>query len=106
MLDDILGGLLGEALFGRIEHTRRREILLRLFFGLLGAALGLGGAVYMLTRDDPASPHMRLAMAALLAFFGLFWLFNVALMRRWRWPGILTLSSLVALIAARFVLGP
>ncbi len=33
-------------------------------------------------------------------------LLNVGLARKWRWPGVLTVASLVALIAARLVLGP
>ena len=45
-------------------------------------------------------------MALLLLSFGTFWLLNVGLARKWRWPGVLTVASLVALIAARLVLGP
>jgi hypothetical protein len=45
-------------------------------------------------------------MAALMLSFGAFWLLNVGLARTWRWPGILTAASLIALLAARFLFGP
>ena len=104
MLDDLLVHLFGQAVFGRYDPSARTRLLVRLAFGLLGAALGVIGAVHVLARPEPAA-HLRMAMAALLLSFGSFWLLNVGLARTWRWPGVLTVASLIALLAARFLLG-
>ena len=106
MIDELLGHLFGEAIFGRYEPSRCTQLLTRLFFGLLGFVLGVVGAIHILTRNAGTGAHMRIAMALLLLAFGTFWLLNVGLARTWRWPGVLTVASLVALIAARLVLGP
>lgn len=104
MLDDLLVHLFGQAVFGRYDPSARMRLLVRLAFGLLGAALGVTGAVHVLSRTGP-SAHLRLAMAALFLSFGAFWLLNVGLARTWRWPGVLTLASLIALLGARLLLG-
>ena len=39
MIDDLLGELFGEAVFGRLSRSRRGQLLTRLFFGLLGALI-------------------------------------------------------------------
>ena len=44
MLDNLLGELFGEVVFGRLGKSRRAQLLVRVFFGLLGAALGIVGA--------------------------------------------------------------
>ena len=106
MIDALLAQLFGEALFGRYTPSRRAHLLARLFFGLIGAALGIAGAAYMTLRPDGASPPMRLALALLFLSIGAFWLLNVGLARKWRWPGVLVAASLIALIAARFIFGP
>jgi hypothetical protein len=106
MIDALLAQLFGEALFGRYTPSRRAQLLARLFFGLIGAALGIAGAAYMTLRPDGASPPMRLALALLFLSIGAFWLLNVGLARKWRWPGVLVAASLIALIAARFIFGP
>ena len=106
MIDDLLVHLFGEAVFGRYSPSRRAQLLARLFFGLLGFVLGLVGAIHIITRSANTGAHMRIAMAVLLLSFGTFWLLNMGLARGWRWPGVLTVASLVALIAARLVLGP
>lgn len=106
MIDELLVQLFGEAVFGRYSPSRRTQLLVRLAFGLLGAALGIAGAAWMLLRPDGASPPMRFALALLFISVGTFWLLHLGLARTWRWPGILVAASLVALIAARFILGP
>lgn len=106
MIDELLGQVFGEAIFRRYAPSRRAQLLARLFFGLLGFALGVGGAIHITTSGDTAGAHLRLAMAAFLLSFGTFWLLNVGLARRWRWPGVLTVASLISLIAARLLLGP
>jgi hypothetical protein len=55
MIDEILAGLLGEAVFGRLGHSRRGDLLARLFFGLLGSALGIVGAFYIALRQNTGS---------------------------------------------------
>jgi len=47
--------------------------------------------------------HAPTRACMVLVFIGLgcFSLFNVALARRWRWPGVLFVASFVALFAAR-----
>jgi hypothetical protein len=88
MIDDLLGGLFGEAVFGRLSRSRRAELLARLFFGLLGAGLGVAGAVHFARRPDlTGNTPMWLSMIAMFVFLASFSLFNVGLGRTWRWPG-------------------
>lgn len=49
---------------------------------------------------------MRLSMVAVFVFLASFSLFNVALGRKWRWPGKLFVLSFVALFGARLFFGP
>ena len=106
MLDDVLAGLLGEAVFGRLRHTRRAELIARLFFGLLGTGLGLAGAVYLLRTVETRNALLLASMTALFVFLSCFCLFNVALARTWRWPGIGFVCSLVLIFVTRVALGP
>jgi hypothetical protein len=55
VLDDLLGELFGEAVFGRLSRSRRAQLLLRMFFGLLGAGLGIAGAVHFARRPGVTS---------------------------------------------------
>ena len=105
MIDELLAGLLGEAAFGRLGRSQRAQLLARLFFGLLGCGLGIVGAVYMLQRQGIGNAAMRASMVALFVFLACFCLFNVALARPWRWPGLLLIVSFVAMFAARLLLG-
>ena len=106
MIDELLAHLFGEALFGRYTPSRRAQLLARLSFGLIGAALGIAGTACMIHRRDGASPPTRVALAVLFLSIGAFWLLNVGLGRQWRWPGVTVAASLIALIAARFIFGP
>lgn len=105
MIDELLVHLFGEAVFGRLGASRRAQLIARLFFGLLGAGLCAAGALLLLRRVD-AGPAMRAGMAAFLAFLAAFWLFNVALGRKWRWPGIMAIATLTAVIVVRLAFGP
>jgi uncharacterized membrane protein len=105
MIDEILAGIFGEAVFGRIGHSRRAELVARLFFGVLGAGLGLVGAVHVAQRIDTPNRVMSASMVAAFLFLSCFSLFNVALARAWRWPGTLFLVSLAAVIVSRLALG-
>ena len=106
MLDDLLGELFGRAVFGRLTPSRRAQLLARAFFGLLGAGLGVAGAVHFARRPDvTGNPAMWVSMIAMFVFLASFSLFNVGLGRTWRWPGRFFLVSLGALFLTRVVFG-
>ena len=106
MFDDLLGELVGEAAFGRLGRSRRAQLLFRLFFGLLGAGLGLGGAIYF-ARTQPVggNPAMWLSMIAVFLSLSCFSLFNIGMARPWKWPGLAFVGSFVALFVARILFG-
>ena len=106
MIDELLGELFGEAIFGRLSRSRRAQLLFRLFFGLLGTFLGLAGALHFVAWRGVTNPGMKTGIVALFLFLACFSLFNVALGRRWRWPGICFALSFVGLFAARIFFGP
>jgi len=105
VIDEILVGLFGEMLLGRLPASRRAQLLARLFFGLLGTGLGTIGAVHF-WRLPGGRTAMSSLMAAMFVFLACFCLFNVALGRTWRWPGMLFVMSFVSLFAVRLLLGP
>ena len=85
MIDDILSGIFGEVLLGRLNNSRRAQLLVRIFFGLLGGGLAATGAVYFTVKDGLiANIALRVSMIALFVFLGCFSLFNVAFGRQWR----------------------
>jgi hypothetical protein len=107
MIDDLLAGLFGEVVFGRLSVSRRAQLLARLFFGLIGALLGIIGALYFATgQRNVANPVMQASMIAVFIFLACFCMFNVALGRRWRWPGACFALSFAGLFAARILFGP
>jgi hypothetical protein len=107
VFDEWLSEIFGEAVFGRLGHSRRAQLLARMFFGLLGAGLGIAGAVHFARRPDLTSNiPMWISMMAMFVFLASFSLFNVGLGRAWRWPGKLFLVSFVALFVTRILFGP
>ena len=104
MIDEILEGLLGESL-RRVPASDRSRLLARLFFGMLGAGLGLAGAVHFYRRMLDQNVAMSVSMVAMLVFLACFCLFNVALGRTWRWPGAMFALSFIALFVARLLFG-
>lgn len=107
MLDDLLAQIFGEAVLGRLGRSKRTQLLARVFFGLLGTALGLAGAVHFLLKNNLTSNAiMRGSMVAMFVCLACFCLFNVALARKWRWPGLGFVWSFVGLVVSRVVLGP
>jgi hypothetical protein len=106
MLDDLLGQLFGEVVFGRLSVSRRAQLLARLFFGLLGAVLSVIGALHFFSRADLTANHaLRASVMGTMLFFGAFWLFNVAFGRSWRWPAIGFIASFVAMFVTRIAFG-
>ena len=108
MIDDLLVGLFGEAVFGRLGRSRRARLLWRIFFGLLGAGLGIAGAVHFgagAGTDVVTNAPLQASMVALFVFLAAFFLFNVGLGRRWKWPGIGFVLSFVGLFATRILFG-
>ena len=106
MIDDLLGDLFGQAVFGRLGRSRRAQLMCRVAFGLLGGVLGLAGAVHFGFRSEiTGNMAMRCSMIALFLFLASFSLFNVGLGRKWRWPGRLFVVSFIALFATRILFG-
>jgi len=96
--DDLFDGIdLG------VGRSKRVRGALRVFFGLLGTALGATGAWH--TLDYDASLPFRLAGALLFVFLGAFFLVNVALGRRssWTWKGFV--AAFVLLFVVRILFG-
>jgi hypothetical protein len=106
MIDEILTEIFGEALLGRAGRSRRFQLLARVFFGLLGALLGVAGAVYLALRSEMAQNlALQATMILVFVFLSCFALFNVALARQWRWPGRLFVLSFVGMFVVRIVFG-
>ena len=106
MLDDLIAGLLGGAAFGRLRQTARSQRFGRLFFGLLGTALGLVGAVYLPMTVETSNWELLASITALFMSMSGFFLFNVMLAQPWRWPGLCFAASLVLVFATRIIGGP
>ena len=103
----MLAGLFGEVLLGRLNASRRAQLLARMFFGFLGTGLGAAGAVHFYGRLQSETNAATVAsMVAVFVSLSGFCLFNVALGRTWRWPGMLFAISFVAVFVTRIVLGP
>jgi hypothetical protein len=107
MIDDLLAELFGQAVLGGLGRSRRAQLLCRVFFGLLGAGLGIAGAVHFGVSggNDITNEALHASVIALFVFLAAFFLFNVALGRRWKWPGIGFVLSFVALFATRILFG-
>ncbi|MCI0414062.1 hypothetical protein L0222_14845 [bacterium] len=108
MIDEILRGLFGEMVFGRLSNSKRIQLIARLFFGLLGSVLAIIGIYHFLSGSVMPSKNlaMRASVLALFLFLGCFSLFNVALGRKWSWPGKFFFASLAALFVTRILFGP
>ena len=104
MLDDLIETLFDDVDLG-LKGSQRAQVIMRIFFGGLGLLLSLVGTWHMLFRAE-GGLHLRLGMALMFAVLASFCLFNVCLLKRWRWPGRLFLVSFVLLFVLRIVLGP
>jgi phosphohistidine phosphatase len=104
MLDDLIETLLDDVDLG-LKGSRRAQVIMRIFFGGLGLLLsGLGGW-HMLFRVE-GGLHLRFGTALMFALLAGFCLFNVCLLKKWRWPGRLFLASFALLFVLRIVFGP
>jgi hypothetical protein len=107
MFDDLLAHILGQAVLGRLNPSERARAVARVGFGLVGAALGIGGAVHFGTRPAPITNYGMFASAiAMFLSMAAFFLVNVALHRPWRWPAIGFVASVVTMFVTRITLGP
>lgn len=106
MIDEILVGIFGEAVFGKLGESRRAQLIARVLIGLVGTGLGLAGAIIFWNKSGIDNTAMQACMIAVFVFLACFCLFNIALARKWRWPGVLFLVSFVALFVSRFLFGP
>ncbi|MCL4691103.1 MAG: hypothetical protein KJ060_01115 [Candidatus Hydrogenedentes bacterium] len=106
MLDDLIESLIEDLPVGPGNVSKRAQVLFRLFFGVLGALLGVAGMVkFIVDPPDTANTAMWISMLAVFFFLACFCLFNVAFLRRWRWPGVMFLISLVMLFVTRIAFG-
>ena len=107
MIDEILIEVFGEAVLGRLNRSRRFQLIARMFFGFLGAVLGLVGAFYIALKPG-ITQNLALHAVMILVFLFLtcFALFNIALARQWRWPGRLFVVSFIGLFVTRILFGP
>lgn len=106
MFEDLVAGLVGEAVFGRLRATRRSQLIARLFFGLLGTGLGTAGAIYVPSTIRTSNAAMLASMTTLFVSLACFCLFNVTLVRPWRWPALCFVASLALMFVTRIVGGP
>jgi len=107
MLGEILEALFEGLEVGGGKPSRGVQIFFRLLFGGIGLALGVAGAVHF--GGDPTLTDnlaLRGAFVALMAGVAAVSLFNVAFVRRWRWPLWLTGLALAGCFVARFAGGP
>ena len=106
MLDDLIGQIVGEAAFGRLNPSRRTQLLVRLFFGLLGASLCIVGALHVLLYPRTSNALLTSMMTLLFAALAAFFLCNVAMARRWKWPGLACIAAFVSMFVVRIATGP
>jgi hypothetical protein len=105
-LDDLLGRIFAESVLGGLGRSRRVQLLLRMFFGLLGAGLCLAGALHFLVNPPSAgSPALHASMVGLFVSVASFFGFNVMLARPWTRPIIAIVASVVAMFAVRLLIG-
>lgn len=81
----------------------KTQAFFRILFGAVGTFLAIAGAHHMFWYD--AGLPFRLAAMAVFVFMGCFCAFNVALYRKWRWPGRLFVVSFVGIFVVRIVFG-
>jgi hypothetical protein len=106
VIDDILAEIFREAT-APLTRSRRFQLVMRVGFGLLGMVLSIVGTIHFLLKQQMTNNMgIRISLVALFVFLACFFLFNVALARRWRWPGFLFVLSFVSVFVSRIFFGP
>jgi hypothetical protein len=95
---------LGEFVIGG-KPSPRSTFVVRTFFGLLGTALCGFGAVHLWRADTIPGLPMKMAAAGFMLAIAAVFLFNVLLLRRWRWPLWLAALGLPVVFVVRIVFG-
>ena len=104
MIGDLLGGVIEGYLSSRTP-SQRWQVVARMLMGAVGCMLAVVGAVmFAVHRPDVALP-LRATIVLFFLSLGAFFLFNVLLARRWRWPAVLFAASFVAMFVTRLVWG-
>jgi hypothetical protein len=103
MLDDLIETLFDDVDLG-LKGSQRGQVVWRIFFGGMGVLLSGVGMWHMLFRVE-GGLHLRLGATLMFALLAAFCLFNVCLLKKWRWPGRLFLASFVLLFVLRITLG-
>ena len=104
--------MLGEIFEGAISSVdifsgRTSRTIFRTFFGLLGIFLSAAGVCHLLSGGiEGVGLHFKIMAALNFACLGSFCLFNVVLLRPYRWPARSFALSLVLLFVVRIVFGP
>jgi len=102
MIGDIIGDILGDFISGG-EPSKKAQAVIRILFGMLGAALSVVGMVKIFSYD--AGLAFRLAGIFMFAMITCFCGLNIVLLRKWKWPGRLFLLSLPLLFSVRIIFG-
>ena len=104
MIGDLLAGLIQGYISSRTA-SERWQIVIRVSFGAIGCVLALMGIItFGFQRAEPSRP-LRLTIVLLFISLAAFCFFNVILLQRWRWPGVLFAASFVAMFVARLFWG-
>jgi hypothetical protein len=88
------------------KPSPRATVVARLFFGALGTALCVFGAVHLWRGDTIPGLPLRLAVVGWLLAIACVFAFNVAMQRRWGWPLWLAAAGLPLVFGVRLALGP
>ena len=96
---------LGEFVLGG-KPSPRAALAARAFFGVLGTALCVFGAVHLWRGGTIPGLPLRIAVVGWLLAIASVFACNVAMQRRWAWPLWLAALGLPLVFAVRIVLGP
>ena len=102
MIGDIIGDIVGEIISGS-DPSKKFQAFTRVLVGLVGVALSIAGMVKMFSYD--AGLAFRLAAVFLFAMLACFCGINIALFKKWKWPGRLLLLSFPLLFVVRIIFG-
>ena len=101
---DLFDDVSGEFVLGRGRRSKRGATVARVVVGLLVVALAVAGAVHIGAMK--AGTAFRSAGVCLFVAVGSFGLFNLVLLRSWRWPAWAVVWALAGLFVVRIAFGP